>query len=102
MIYANKKVQQHTNNAAHTSKIIENVIALEEKNLVRISGNDVFLHPELWKDRLTALNWIKCLHVYCTLKKRFKDNDPLYFRHLETEEIIGTYIKKKASLSISF
>lgn len=102
MIYANKKVQKQTNNAAQTTKIIENVIALQDKGLVRISGSDVFLHPELWKDRLSALNWIKCLHLYCTLKKRFKDNDPLYFKHIATEELMGTYIHKKASLLISF
>jgi len=102
MIYANKKVQQSKNTAAQTAKIIANVVALEEKNLIRISGQEVFLYPELWKDKISALNWMKCLHLYCMLKKRFKESDPLYFKHFSTEEPLGSYKNKKASLLMEF
>lgn len=98
MIYAKKKVQHSANLAAQTAKIIANVKELEEKNILRIEGNVVFVYPEIWKDRTTALNWIKCLHLYCMVKKRFKESDTLYFKHFETAEDLGAYKNKKASL----
>ena len=98
MIYAKKKVQNNTNLAAQTAKIIANVNELEQKNLVRIKGNEVYVYPEIWKDKVTALNWIKCLHLYCMVKKRFKESDALNFKHFVTGENIGTFKNKKASV----
>jgi len=98
MIYAKKKVQHSANLAAQTAKIIANVKKLEEKNILRIEGNIVFVYPEIWKDRATALNWVKCLHLYCMVKKGFKESDTLYFKHFETAEDLGAYKNKKASL----
>lgn len=100
MIYAKKKVQHNANLAAQTAKIIANVAALEEKNLIRIEGNEVQLYPEIWKDKVTALNWIKCLHLYCMLKKRFKESDSLFFKHIETGEPLGSFKNKKAAVLI--
>ena len=102
MIYAKKKVQNTANLAAQTAKIIANVKELEEKNIIRISGNEVFLYPEIWKDKATALNWIKCLHLYCMMKKRFKESDALFFKHIETKAPIGAFKNKKATVLISF
>lgn len=98
MIYAKKKVQSNANLAAQTAKIIANVKALEEKNMLRIEGNVVFVYPEIWKDRATALNWMKCLHLYCMVKKRFKESDALYFKHFESSADLGAFKNKKASL----
>jgi hypothetical protein len=96
MVYANKKIQNAANSAAQNGKIIANVKELEEKKLVRIEGNEIYLQPELWKNQLLALNWIKCLHLYCCLKLRFKEKDPLYFKNMVTAELIGSYQNKKA------
>jgi len=100
MIYAKKKIQHASNLAAQTAKIITNVNELEEKNLLRIEGNEVFVYPQIWKDKVTALNWIKCLHLYCMVKKRFKESDTLHFKHFETGELIGSFKHKKASVLI--
>lgn len=100
MIYGKKKVQQPANLAVQTAKIIANVKELQEKNLLRIEGNEVYVYPEILKDKPTALNWIKCLHLYCMLKKRFKESDSLFFKNYTTGEQIGTYKNKKASVSI--
>lgn len=100
MIYAKKKVQHASNLAAQTAKIIANVKELEEKNLLRLEGNEVFVYPQIWKDKATALNWIKCLHLYCMVKKRFKENDKLQFKHFETGELIGSFKNKKATVLV--
>lgn len=100
MIYAKKKVQHASNLAAQTAKIIANVKELEEKNLLRIEGNEVFVYPQIWKDKVTALNWIKCLHLYCMVKKRLKESDTLNFKHFETGELIGAFKNKKATILV--
>lgn len=100
MIYAKKKIQNNNNLAAQTAKIITNVTELEQKNLVKIDENVVYVYPEIWKDKVTALNWIKCLHLYCMVKKRFKESDTLYFKHFITGETIGSFKNKKAHVTI--
>jgi hypothetical protein len=100
MIYAKKKVQHASNLAAQTAKIVANVKDLEEKNLLRLEGNEVFVYPQIWKDKATALNWIKCLHLYFMVKKRFKETDTLNFKHFETGELIGSFKNKKAKAFI--
>lgn len=100
MIYANKKVQNNASQSVQNAKIISNVKELEEKNLVRINGNQVYLEPGLWKNKLLAINWIECLHIYCCLKLRFKEKDPLFFIDIHTQEPIGSYQNKKAKVSL--
>lgn len=100
MIYAKKKIQNNANLAAQTAKIIANVNELEQKNLVRIEDNEVYVYPEIWKDKITALNWIKCLHLYCMVKKRFKESDTLIFKHYVSGEVIGSFKNKKASVLV--
>ncbi|TDQ07705.1 hypothetical protein [Pedobacter metabolipauper] len=100
MIYAKKKVQNTAHLAAQTAKIIANVKELEEKNLLKIEGNEVSVYPEILKDKATALNWIKCLHLYCMIKKRFKESDSLYFKDYTTGAPIGAFKNKRASVLI--
>lgn len=100
MIYAKKKIQNNANLASQTAKIIANVNELEQKNLIRIEGNEVFLYPEIWKDKAMALNWIKCLKLYCMVKKHFKESDTLNFKHFVSGELIGVFKNKKANVSI--
>ncbi|RZK78258.1 MAG: hypothetical protein EOO92_11480 [Pedobacter sp.] len=102
MIYAKKKVQNNANLAAQTAKIIANVKELQEKNILRIEGDTVFVYPDIWKDKVTAINWIKCLHLYCMVKHRFKESDTLYIKNYITEEAIGTFKNKTAKVLINF
>lgn len=102
MIYAKKKIQHASSPAAQTAKIIANVKELEEKKLLRIEGNEVFVYPQIWKDKVKALNWVKCLHLYCTIKNRFKERDTLFFRHYETGELIGVFKNKRAAVYLDF
>lgn len=102
MIFAKKKVQHASNLAAKTAKIIANVNELESKNLLKIEGDAVFVYPQIWKDKTTALNWIKCLHLYCMVRKRFKETDTLYIKHYESGELIGAFKNKKPSTHLEF
>ncbi|WP_316793415.1 hypothetical protein [Pedobacter frigoris] len=102
MIYAKKKIQNNANLSAQTAKIIANVNELKEKNIVKIEGAEVYVYPEIWKDKATALNWIKCLHLYCMLKHRLKESDTLHFKHYTNGELIGHFKNKKATVLVSF
>lgn len=102
MLYAKKKVQQNANLAAQRAQIISNVNELKAKNLLRIVDNEVYVYPQIWKDKVTAVNWIKCLHVFFMLKHRFKESDTLNFRDYESGELIGSFKNKKASLLLDF
>ena len=106
MIYANKKIASPANLAQQTAKIIANVKVLESKNLIRLESNTIYLHISLWTDKnklyideKVALNWIDCLLIYYRIKKSFKDNT-LYFKNIETAELIGTCINKKAKVLV--
>lgn len=98
MIYSNKKVNQSGNLAQQTAKIIANVTGLEEKKLIRLTEDTIFLYPQLWKDKAMALNWMDCLLRYYVVKRKFKPSDHLYFKHIESEELLGTVQEKKAKL----
>lgn len=100
MIYANKKVSSKPNLAAQTAKIIANVKELEAKNLIKLDTDTVFLHTQLWKDKIAAINWINCLHHYYCLKRQFKSSQALYFKNIETYEPIGSMINKKPKVLI--
>jgi hypothetical protein len=100
MTYANKKINQSGNLAQQTAQIIANVAGLEAKKLISLSEDTVFLYPQLWKDKTIALNWIKCLHHYYVVKRKLKPANPLYFKHIETNELLGTMHLKKAKVLI--
>ncbi len=100
MIYANKKVNLKGNLAQQTAQIIANVTALESKNVIRLENDTVFLYPQIWKDKIAAINWINCLHHYYSLKKQLKSSAPLYFKNIETEELIGSVVNKKPKVLI--
>jgi len=89
MFYANKKTTVTANKAQQTAKILANVKSLLEKKLIEITTETVFLYPQLWKDEASALNWMKCLQIYCVLRKQFKEKDTIHFVNIETKEPIG-------------
>ena len=100
MFYANKKVNTKGNLAQQTAQIIANVNELESKKLIRLELDTVFLHPQLWKDKIAAINWINCLHHYYCLKKQMKSAGPLYFKNIHTNELIGRMLSKKPKVLI--
>jgi hypothetical protein len=99
MIYVNKKIVSSTNLAQQTAQIIANVKALEQKNLIRIDGLTIYLNTSLWTDKKIASNWIDCLLIYYRVKKGYKTGT-LSFKNIETEELIGTCVNKKAKVLI--
>jgi len=100
MFYANKKVSSKANTAQQTAKIIANVKTLEEKNVIRLETDTVLLYPAIWKDKPTALNWMVCLHQYYCMKKQFKSTETLLFKNIETDELLGSAVGKKAKVLI--
>jgi len=99
MIHANKKIASSVNLAQQTAQIITKVKALESKNLIRLEEETVYLDISLWTNKKVAINWINCLFIYYKVKKSFK-NSSLYFKNIETEELIGSCINKKAKVLI--
>ncbi|MFA6277967.1 MAG: hypothetical protein WC622_14530 [Pedobacter sp.] len=95
MIYANKKVVSKPDLAQQTAQIIFNIKEWENKNLIRLESDTVFLYPPLWKNKIAALNWINCLHHYYCIKRQMKKSDSLYFKNIETGELIGSMVNKK-------
>lgn len=98
MIYSNKKFILNKNAAQDKTKIIANVIELQNQGLIKLTTDTVYLTQNLWKDRLSALNWISCLHIYYTFKMKMKPTESLYFKDIATEQLIGAIIHKKPKL----
>jgi len=98
MFYANKKHSTPINSAEQNAKILANVKGLLEKKLIQISGNVVSLYPQLWKDKVKAINWIKCLYIYCNLKKHIKPKEALYFEDITTKQPIGSMVNNLPKL----
>jgi hypothetical protein len=98
MFYANKKHTAPVNSAEQNAKILANVKGLLEKKLIQINGNVVSLYPQLWKDQEKAINWIKCLYIYCHLKKQIKAKEALYFEDINTKQKIGSMINNVPKL----
>ena len=100
MNYANKKINQRRNLAQQTAQIITNVAALASKNVIRLAEDTVYLYPQIWKDKTTAINWINCLLHYYLIKRQFKQDTILNFKNIETDELIGSVFHKKVKVLI--
>ena len=86
--------------AQQMPQIIANVIQLQEKELIKLEEDTVYLYPKIWKDRPTAVNWLSCLHHYYCIKRKFKPSNTLYFKDIETQELVGSVINKKPKVLI--
>jgi hypothetical protein len=98
MFYANKKTTVAANQAQQSAKILANVKSLLEKKLITINDKAIFLYPQLWKDAPSAINWMKCLQIYCILKRQIKESDTLNFYDITSQQAIGIIANKKAKL----
>jgi hypothetical protein len=90
MIYAKKKVAVHQSTAQQNAQIIATVKALQAKNLIQFEKDTVLFYPEIWKDKNSAINWIKCIYIYCCLKKHIKIGMSLDFKNIQNNELVGT------------
>jgi len=100
MFYVNKKVNSKGNLAQQTAQIIANVNELENKKLIRLELDVVYLNPQLWKDKIVAINWINCLHHYYCLKRQMKSSATLSFKDINTDELMGKMVNKKPKVLI--
>jgi hypothetical protein len=89
MIYANKKINQSRNSAQQMALILSNVSALEKKESIRLTEDTIFLHPQLWENKISASNWMSCLLHYYIIKRSFKKSGQLYFKDITTDKLIG-------------
>jgi len=99
-MYANKKITINGNLAQQTAKIISNVVALETKNVIRLADDTVYLPSQIWKDQVSALNWICCLQRFYLVKRNHKTSANLYFKDIESEQLIGTMINNQPKVLI--
>jgi hypothetical protein len=95
-----KKKPTPAENIQHVAKITASVKELLKNKVIKIVGNAIYLHPELWYNKSTAEAWIKNLYMYCCLHTNHSKSQPLYFKNIETEEIIGFYQDEKPKVLI--
>lgn len=82
-----------------TAKVIAGVTELIQRRAINITGNVVFLYPELWYNRETAAAWMKNLYLYCRLANNHPDGMALYFKNIETGELMGFFQDGTATVS---
>ncbi len=99
---ARKKVHQAGSKPEQTAKILSNVAALEAKDLLRITDNEVYVFPQLWKDRFTAENWMQCMLIYFIVKRKATQRSEIRFYHYDSGEPLGHVKNGKAVLVWSF
>lgn len=76
----------------HFSKVIEGFNFLIEKKAVVIDRNTVYLYVDLWgEERKNADNWMKNAYIYMRMKLGFEEGQTVYFKDIETDELIGRY-----------
>lgn len=100
MNYANKKIAAPAITAKKTAEIVASVNGLLNKSMIRMERNEVFLNPKIWKDQKYAENWMKCLYIYCVIKKLITKPKKLNFKNIDTDQIIGYAISEKAKVLI--
>lgn len=100
MIFANKKTSTSLNTAQQNAQILKVVKQLLEKNVIRIEGQTVWLYPQIWKDKVSTENWIKCLYIYCQLKKHINNKALLTFKNIENQELLATIQGHKVKIHI--
>lgn len=83
----------------HAAKVVAGVDALIACTAIKIMDNVVYLHKELWYNEKHARSWMKNLYMYCKLAKT-TERDRLYFKNIETEEIMGYYHDETAVVMV--
>lgn len=82
-----------------TAKVIAGVVKLMLNSSINITGNVVFLFPELWYNNKAAAAWMKNLYLYCRLVNGHREGMALYFKNIETGELMGFFQDGKATVS---
>lgn len=97
---ARQKLSTAQQRVAHIQKVVEGFNFLIEKKAVSIIGNGVYLYPELWgSNPKTPPSWMENAYIYLRMKKDFPEGKTVYFKNIETGEIIGRYENGKAIIA---
>lgn len=96
-----KELQQNIQRAGKKVERMERVILgfnfLVEKGAVQIDLPSLSLYRELiGEDAKEMESWMKNAYLYCRLKKGMAEGAILFFKDIETEEVIGQYDGKRA------
>ena len=99
-----KELQQNIQRAGKKVERMERVVLgfnfLLEKNAITIDLPSMSLYRELiGADPKEMESWMKNAYLYCRLKKGMAPGAVLFFKDIETEEVIGRFDGKKAELS---
>lgn len=78
-------------NLQHIARITASVAELEKNKTIRIVGNTVYLFRVLWPNKKIALSWIKNLYIVCAATRGHSKEQVLYFKDIETDDILGFY-----------
>jgi hypothetical protein len=81
-------------------KVISAIATLQSQRKVffNMQRRCVFISPELWEGRKKKdLNtWCRNFFVYFRIKQpKFKDKEAIYFKHIDSGQLMGTYTKDK-------
>ncbi|WP_288370320.1 hypothetical protein [uncultured Algoriphagus sp.] len=96
-----KQLQQNIQRAGKKVERMERVILgfnfLVEKKTVQIDLPSLSLYRELiGEDAKEMESWMKNAYLYCRLKKGMAEGAVLFFKDIETEEVMGQYDGKRA------
>lgn len=80
-----------------TAKINEAI----KMGLMNITGQTVYIFPEILKTGKTAENFAFRVFQYCLREKIIQDKDTLSFKDMESGDYLGTYnTKQKAVFAV--
>lgn len=99
-----KQLQENVKRAGKKVERMERVVLgfnfLLEKNAIAIDLPSMSLYRELiGSDKKEMESWMKNAYLYCRLKKGMAPGAILFFKDIETEEVIGRFDGKKAELN---
>ncbi|MFY0628579.1 MAG: hypothetical protein JXR07_19940 [Reichenbachiella sp.] len=78
----------------HSHKVVQGFNKLIEMKAIKIMGSTIFLHPELWGSTKEKQNaWMKNAYRFLRLEHKIKEGSPLYFKDIDSLQLIGKYEK---------
>lgn len=89
---ARKKLKVAGKKVDHITKVVDGFNFYIEKRAVVIDRNTVYLYVDLWgEDRKNKDIWMKNAYIYMRMKLGFAEGATVYFKDIETDELIGRY-----------
>ncbi|EMS34622.1 hypothetical protein C943_03309 [Mariniradius saccharolyticus AK6] len=89
---AREKIAVAGKRVGQMASVVQGINFLIDKKAVVIDGNTVYLYRELWgSDPKTPDAWMKNMYIYMRLQQLCEEGQTIYFRNIETDELIGRY-----------